>query len=49
MGVSRYEKQGILEDIDSDCCDGADSTDHHTGSERLQLVSAAREIEKMKK
>jgi hypothetical protein len=38
MGVSRYEKQGILEDIDSDCRDGADGTDNHTGSERLHSV-----------
>ena len=39
---SLYEKQGILEDIDSDCRDGADGTDNHIGSERLQLISATR-------
>jgi hypothetical protein len=30
--ISLYEKQGILEDIDSDCGDSADGTDHHTRS-----------------
>ena len=41
--VEAYEEQGILEDGDTDHRDGADSTDHHTGSERLRSVAQASE------
>ena len=37
MGVSLYEKQGVLEDADSDRRDGADGTDHHAGSIQLYV------------
>ena len=30
--VEAYEEQGILEDTDSDCSDGADGTDNYAGS-----------------
>ena len=43
MGVSLYAKQGILEDGDSDCHFGADSTDDHAGRERLRSVAQASE------
>jgi len=33
--VKAYEKQGILENADSDYCDSVDGTDHHTG--RIEL------------
>ena len=35
--VEAYEEQGILEDIDSDCGDSADGTDHHAGSIQLYV------------
>ena len=41
--VEAYEEQGILEDIDSDCRDGADSTGDDAGSERLRYVAQASE------
>ena len=41
--VEAYEEQGILEDVDSDCSDGADSTDDYAGSERLRHVAQASE------
>ena len=37
---SLYEKQGILEDGDTDHRDGADGTGNYAGRERLQLVEA---------
>ena len=42
--VLRYEKQGILEDGDSGHRDGADGTDHHTGSIQLYVTFTPREL-----
>ena len=35
---SLYEKQGILEDVDTNHRDSADGTDHYAGSHQLYVV-----------